>query len=450
MDPIANTHPTSAGSEADANPLPEIRLGLIVGAVFLIGFVGWAALTPLDAATYAPGEVVVEGHRVTIQHREGGVVQKINVIESQHVNSGDILIELSGAEVQAAFKADFSQYLALKAEEARLQAEQSSLSTIAPPAEFASLTGADRDEADGVMRQQQAEFRARALATSSRKSVLMKQVGELNEQVAGFEDQIKSSTEERRLVLEDLKSIQTLADQGYAPMSQVRALQRSEADLDGRIDQYRSGIAQAQQRMGEVRLQSLQVDTDEKQEVAKALHDVDFQLGDLVPKLAAAREQFGLTQIRAPQAGRVVGLSVFRVGGVVAPGQRIMDIVPDEKTLVVAAQVAPKDIEGLHVGMDTEVQLGTIRNRVMPILKGRLAELSADTLANEKTGAQYFAAEVTIPQDQLDLARKASGANVDIRAGLPAQVLIPKARRTALDFLLEPLNNMIWRSFRER
>jgi HlyD family secretion protein len=429
---------------------PEILIGAAAIAVFFVGFLGWAAFVPLDAAAYAPGQVAVADHRQTIQHKEGGVVSRINVKEGQYVRAGEVLIEMAGADVIATQKALTVQVIGLRAERARLQSEQASLPAIVPPPEFAALFGVDRAEADRALAVQDAQFRSRASSLSSHKAVLRKRVSELNEQVGGVERQIQAVGEQKRLIAEELGEVKSLANQGYAPISQVRALERNQADLEGRLGEYTAMIAQARQQSGGLDLQVLQLETDEKEQVAKELRDVEFQLNELLPRLNAANDQLSRQQVRATASGSVVSLSVFTAGGVIAPGQRLMDIVPDKTLLVIEAQVSPMDIDAVRIGMTTEVRLGAERDRTLPVLKGALTKLSADALVNEKTGGTYFIAEVTIPPDQLEKLNRAKAGSYDLRPGLPAQVIIPVTKRTALQFLLDPLTRTLWRSFRER
>jgi HlyD family secretion protein len=343
-----------------------------------------------------------------------------------------------------------SQVVGLQAEQARLQAEQASAASIAWPETLTSLSGDDRLQAQKAMLLQETEFRDRARDLASHKAVLRQRMSELSEQIGGYQRQIDAAVEQKRLVADQLSDVKSLADQGYAPMSQVRSLQRDNADLDGRSGEYAAQIAQARQQIGELQLQILQLDADQRDEVAKDLRDLQFQLNELLPKLTEAADQLAHTEVRAPMSGTVVGLNVFTVGGVIGPGQKLLDVVPDKSELVIEAQIAPADIDGLHVGQVTEVRLGAERDRTLPILKGALTQLSADSLVNSRTGSRYFAAQVTIPPDQLALLKTSSVKDFEVRPGLPAQVVIPVAQRTALQFLMEPLTKTLWRFGRER
>jgi len=176
---------------------------------------------------------------------------------------------------------------------------------------------------------------------------------------------------------------------------------------------------------------------------------VEVRLGELQPKLSALREQMARAIVRAPASGKVVGLKVFTVGGVVAAGDVLMEIVPQNRDLVIQAMVAPNDADDLKVGQETQIRFTSLHERDLPILKGRLTELSADSFVDEKSGQRFFRAEVSVPQAEMERIRKVRGQKTGLQAGLPVEVLVPLQKRTALDYLLEPLLQTFWRSGRE-
>lgn len=442
-------YPTLA-AEAEDDGRIEVRIGAAVAVSFFVLFLGWAALTRLDSAAYAQGEVAVEGHTQSVQHKEGGIVSALHVKEGQMVRQGDVLVELAGADAKAQETALSAQVYGLKAQQARLQAEQFGLRKIVWPAEFATLTGDDLKAVQNAMKVQQIQFQTRAAALASQKNILRQKGAELAQQVEGDKRQIEAADEQTRLIGEELDGVKSLAAEGFAPANRVRALERNQAELGGQRGQYAASVAQAQEQAGETRLQALQLDKQQAEDVATQLRDVAFQLADAQPKLAAAKDALAREQVRAPVSGAVVGLTVYTVGGVVAPGQKLMDIVPAKADLVVEARLSPQDADDIRVGQDVEIKFPSLHDRTLPVLKGALSKLSADSFADEKTGARYFQVEATAPQATLDRLKLAEGGRFEIRPGLPAQVLIPRAKRTALQYLTEPLTQAIWRSFREK
>jgi HlyD family secretion protein len=432
------------------DPRNDVVLGGAVVAAFLVLFLGWGSIARLDAAAVAPGQIAVTGHRQTLQHREGGVVGAIHVSEGQHVAQGQVLIELAGADVRATEEALAGQAIQLEAAKARLQAEQLGLPGIQWPADFATLTGADLRQAQQAMALQQAQFVDHARVLSTQKRVLGQKSAEITQLVHGYQGQIAAADKQQALIGEELNGLKSLADRGFAPMNRVRELQRSQAQIGGERGQYESTIAQSQEQAGEDRLQILQVDQTDREKVSSDLHDVETSLADVLPKLGAAKDQLARAEIRAPVAGTVVGLSVFTVGGVVAPGARVLDIVPDKAPLLIEARVSPSDVQELREGQVAEVKFPSLHDRSLPILSGRLLNVSADTLSDERTGARYYTAEVSVPVRELSAIERRRSANFALRPGMPVEVVVPLRKRTALQFLLEPLTDVLWNSFRER
>lgn len=445
-------HPVPAppASQKQDDGRREIWIGCAIAAAFFVLFLGWAALARLDSAAFAQGEVTVESHRQAVQYKEGGIISALYVKEGQKVQDGQVLVEMAGAEAKAQEAALAAQVYGLKAQQARLRAEQFGADSITWPAEFATLKGEDLAEAQNAMKVQQTQFETRKAALTSQKNVLHQKSLELGEQIKGLQRQIEATDKQDKLIGEELTGMKSLAAQGFAPQTRVRSLERSQAELSGQRGQYAAGIAQAQQQSGETQLQALQLDKQRADEVATQLRDVEFQLNDAEPKLKAAQDALARVQVRAPASGTVVGLSVFTVGGVVAPGQKLMDIVPDHSGLVVEARVNPQDADDINVGQEVEVKFPSLHDRTLPVLKGTLTKLSADSFADEKTGQRYFQAEATVPQATLDRLKLAENGQFRLRPGLPAQVLIPLRKRTALQYLTQPLTEAIWRSFREK
>lgn len=430
------------------DPRREIRAGLAVAVGFFVLFVGGAAVVPLDAGVSAPGIIAVSGNRQTVQHRDGGVVTAIHVREGQHVAQGQVLIELSAPELRAAERALTSDYLLALAQRARLLAERSGRREFASPAEFASLSARDRQVAEEVMSQQLSEMRARSASLSAQSSVLSERGQQLSEEQSGYSQQRIQIIEQQKLIADELAGLKSIADKGFASMNRVRALERAQADLRRQEAAMKAEYARAAEGIGETRMQSLSVSRDRLQQIESDLKDAQSKLSEVLPKLVAAREQLEHTLVRAPATGQVVGLSVFTVGGVVAAGQKLLDIVPDGHELVIQAQLAPRDADDVFVGQDAQVRFTSVQNRSVPLFTGRVRTVSADSLVEEKSGRAFFRAEIAVPQSEMDEVRSAIG-NGELRPGLPVETLLRVRKRTALQYLIEPLTSALWRSGHE-
>lgn len=431
------------------DPRREIRLGLLVAAVFFIGLLGWAAVARLDAAVYAPGRLVVSGQRQAVQHREGGVVGEIHVRDGQWVTRGQVLLNLAAADVRAQERTLAVQAIGLQAQRARLRAEQLGLESVPTPPEFANLKGLEAGEAEAAMRNQQAQLRARASLVGAQRAVLGQREAQSREQGQGFRRQRQAAAEQLRLVIEELESLREVARQGFVSQTRIRALERAKAELEGQLGQFAAETARSGEAGGESRLQVVEAQMQYRDRVATELRETETSLAELLPRLAAARDQLARTEIRAPATGVVVGLSVFTPGGVINPGQRLMDIVPTSAPLVIQARVAPDDADDLRPGQVTRVRFASLHEQTLPDLEGRLIRLSADEIIDERSGESYFEAEIAVPSEQLRLISAVRGSGFQLRAGIPVQVLIPLRRRTALQYAIEPLISPMWRSFRE-
>lgn len=438
---------TPEHSEA-GNPVREIRMGAAIAGAFFVVFLGWAAFTPLDAGVNAAGAIEVSGNRQTVQHKDGGVITAIHVKEGQHVRAGDVLIELAAPDLKASERALTSDYLTLLAQRARLLAERVGQRDFAPPPEFATLTGDDRTIAEGVMQLQRSEMRARTGAVSAQQSVLGERASQLVKQQSGYTSQRDSLIEQQRLIGEELTGLRSIADKGFASMNRVRELERQQAELKGQQASMEAEYARAGEGIGETHMQSLSVSRDRLQQIESDLKDTQAKISETLPKLVATREQLQHSLVRAPATGQVVGLQVFTVGGVVAPGQKLMDIVPDGRELVIQAQLKPTDADDAYAGQKAQVRFVSIHNRSLPLFTGTVREVSADSFTDEKTGRAYFKTEIVVPEAELNRVRSVLG-NGALRPGLPVEAVLTVRKRTALQYLIEPLTGALWRSGHE-
>lgn len=439
--------PSEMGSPPDDRPTTEIRIGLIVIVAFFVLFLGWASLARLDAGAYAHGQVAITGNRQAVQHRDGGTLQSLNVAEGDRVNRGQVLMELQTGELSANERGVAGQVISLLAQRARMVAERDRLADVATPAEFSTLPAQDAPLAAEAMRLQRLQFAARRGGRSTETGVLRQRIGQLQEQINGIERQIASNIEQSRLIGEELNGMRSLAAQGFAPQNRVRALERNAAALDGELGSLRSQVAGSREAIGQTQLQILEVSTKMNEDVADQLRLVEVQLNELRPKWNQLQSQIEQAKVRAPASGQVVGLTTFTAGGVIAPGQTLMEIVPDKASQVIVASVSPEDIDNLRIGQETEIKFPGLRDRTTPMLHGELTRISADSFTDEKTGRSHYRAEMMIPPDEL---AKLGASAAHIRPGMPVEVVVLLRKRTALQYLMEPLTRSLWRTGSEQ
>lgn len=424
-------------------PRREVVAGGAIVFLFFVVFLGWAMFARLDAGAYAQGQIAISGNRQAVQHRDGGVVSALHVAEGDTVRQGQLLLLLSSGELRATERGVTGQVYSLLAQRARLTAERDGLSEVATPGEFAQLTGENAVLALESLRIQRRQFGARRTGRSTETGVLGQRVAQLNEQISGYERQIVANVEQQRLIQEELAGMRSLAAQGYAPLTRVRALERTAAQLDGEQGSLYAQIARSREAVGETRLQISGVSTKMNEDIADQLREIDVQLNNLTPRLTDLRAQIARSEVRAPASGSVVGLTIFTQGGVVQPGQTLMEIVPQDAAQVIVAEISPNDIDNLKVGLDTEVRFPGLRERNPPIVHGRVTRISADSFTKEETGASYFRAEIVVPRGEL--VKMGPSADM-LRPGAPVEVVVLLRKRTALGYLLEPLTNNLWRS----
>ncbi len=446
--------PISMADEPIPDLLPddarfEMRWGGAIAIGFFVIFLGWAAITPLDAGAYAMGSIAVTGNRQAVQYREGGTVTAIYAKDGDTVVKGQLLAEISTDELRGAERGIAAQTITLLAQRARLTAERDGRAGFAAPPEFAALTGADRVTANEAMIMQRKQFEVRRLSLVTQQGVLTQRISQLSEQINGFNRQLDANRQQQQLIGDELTGMKKLRDQGYAPENRVRSLERDAAGLAGQDGSLQADMARSNEAIGEAKMQGVSLIRQMQEEVAGQLRDVQVQLDELQPKWVSAKQQLARAEVRAPAGGKVIATTIFTVGGVVSPGQVLMEIVPQDKALIIAANVKPDDADDLRVGQKTQIRFSALHERDLPILEGRVMEISPDAFTDEKSGQRYFKAQVSVPPSEIAKIIKVRGSATGISPGLPVQVLIPLEKRTALAYLFEPLLQTFWKAGRE-
>jgi epimerase transport system membrane fusion protein len=422
------------------------RIGMAIVLVVFVGFGGWAALAPLSSAAHAPGMVAVESYRKTLQHLEGGIVKSIEVRDGQAVEKDQVLITLDGTQSRAQLEVLRGQYYGALAREARLVAQRDGL---AEP-RFPDALLARREEArvHEAIQVQEQTFRVRKAAHDNEVALYDEQVRQLEAKAQGLAVQ---RTSRDRLVASysgELKDFKELLDQGYADKQKVRELERSLSQAEGELGELVSELAAVKLQISETKLKILQLEKDMQREVAAELAEVQAELFELQERLQSLEDTVARTEIRAPQSGVVLGLAVHTLGAVIQPGQKLMDLVPRGERLIVEARVAPIDIDRVHEGQTAEIRFSAFRTRDTPRVDGKVVSLSADHLVDERDAskAPYYLARVEITRKGLeDLAQ----SELQLVAGMPAEVLINTGERTLLGYLVNPLRDTVARSFIE-
>jgi len=364
-------------SVVDTDDGPIRRIGLIILLVTFVVFGLWAALAPLGGAALAPGVVVVQSHRKTVQHLEGGIVKRLLVREGDAVSRGDVLLELDDTQSAAEMSIVQGQFISARALEARLVAERDGQTAVTYDPAWQGST--DTHIKDTVRGQNQI-FRARKDAHDGERAVLEQRVGQLHSQQVGLA-QLKNSNQ--ALVTsyeEEIVDLKELLEDGFADKRRLREFERSYARGLGDIADLSARIAAINIKVGETQLQALQIDKEFQHEVASALGDVQSTIFEVREKIQVLSDRVRRAQVLAPVDGMVVGLSVHTEGGVIAPGSPLLDIVPLKENLMVEAQVQPLDIDRVKLSMRAEVRFSAFARASTPVFEGEVLTLSADRL----------------------------------------------------------------------
>lgn len=418
--------------------------GALVIGLGLGGFGLWAAGAPLAGAAIAPGVISPDGSRRTVQHLEGGVIREIRVENGSVVQAGDPLIVLEDVQARAEHDVLQARFRTLAAARARLLAEQAGSDAIRFPAWLIELTGDDATALEAMVAQRQL-FRTRAQGLAGRQRILGQRIAQLREEIAGLEAQIDADGRQIALIAEEIEGLAYLYRKGLARKSRLLALERERSEIEGDRAERRARIARARQAIGEAELQIIAQRTALVDAANEELSRTQAELAEVEQRLAASRDVLARTLITAPSAGTVVALRFHTPGGVIRPGEPILDLVPDDEELLVDARLSPMDIDVVSTGLPARVVLPAFKQRQLPRIEGRVRRISADALVDPHTGERYFQAQIEVDADQL----AALDPPIELTAGMPAEVYIVTGERTMLDYLLEPLYDSLRRAFRE-
>lgn len=418
------------------------RLGL--GAVLLLagGVGGWASVTEIAGAVIAPGTLVVDSHVKNVQHATGGVIAEIDARDGDQVKAGDLLLRLDRT-VPAANLAVVSKALdQLTARKARLDAERQGSDSIVFPRELLDRV-ADPDVAEAVAGEK-LHFETRRTSRAGQKSQLGERIAQLEKEISGDVAQADAKSKEIQLVQKELASVRTLWAKKLISLDRLTSTERDATRLDGERGQLIAAQAQAQGKIAETKLQIIQIDLDHSTEVNSDLRDIDGKMGELLERKVAAEDQLKRVDIRAPQDGIVQQSLAYTIGGVVTPGQTIMQVVPDNDSLAVEAKIAPSDIDKLWVGQSASLRFSAFNTRTTPQIDGVVERTSPDITTDQRTGVSYYTVRIRTTADQV-----ARLGEVKLVPGMPVESFIKTEDRSVISYLVKPLQDQITRAFRQ-
>lgn len=415
-----------------ANPI------ILAGVVILVIFFGcialWSYTVPLYSAVNAQGEVVFQNKRQAVQHQEGGIVKEILVKDGDQVKAGQALIILEDDQVRPIVDMFEGQAAAESATIIRLKAEKDDRSTVA----FPKGTPAE------VVQTETRLFKAKLEAYLKQIAMIKSQIEQTLATVKGAEEQLLSKKKETASLKEQLEANQSLLKDGYVTRTIVLELERILAEKNGEREQISTNIAANKQRLAELEQRILAIKAERVQQAASEIKLSAMKRLELEDRVRPSRAMLAHQIIRAPVSGKVVGLKVATVGGVVTPREPLMEIAPLKDHLIIEGKVGVNDISDVKLGQEAEVTLTSYKSYTVPPIKAAVTYVSDDRLT-VRTGQgdmPYYAVYL-----ELDSAAVAKLADLHLVPGMQAQISIATMPRTAFDYFIGPMRDRMGKAF---
>lgn len=418
------------------------RIGLWALGLGFGGFLLWAALAPLDEGVPAQGMISIDTKRKTVQHLTGGLVKEVLVREGQLVQEGQLLMRLDEAVARANFEAARQRYVGLRAMESRLQAEQRGASKISFHPDV--LQDANDAQIREVIFTQEQLFNSRRAAMQADLQSMQESIQGQQGLIQAYEGMLGNRKNQQALLTEELNNTRALVKEGYAPRNRQLELERMSAEISSSMAELSGNIVRARRAVAELQQRAIARQQEYRKEVETQLADVGREVAADGEKFRAARDDLNRVDIKSPATGQVVALAFQTVGGVVGPGQKLMDIVPQDQALLIEARVAPHLIDRVHNGLPVDVRFASFAHTPQLVVHGKVVSVSADVLADQQTGAPYYLARVGITAE----GYKQLGSR-QLQPGMPAEVIFLTGERSMLTYLLKPLTKRLAASMKE-
>ncbi|TXM93808.1 HlyD family type I secretion periplasmic adaptor subunit [Methylobacterium sp. WL116] len=401
----------------------------------------WTAATELSGAIIATGSLVVESNIKKVQHPTGGVVAELPIEEGARVQAGDLLIRLDATTARATYDSVTKSLWEIAARNARLEAERDGRDEVAFPKGLAEAG----PEVARIVEGERKLFHFRRDAREGQKAQLRERIGQLKEEIKGLVEQSVAKEQETAIIGREYEGVEGLWKKNLIQLTRLTSLERDISRLKGERGVLVANIAQTKGKVSETELQIIQLEQNLRSDVAKELAENRAKAATLTEQKITALDQLQRIDIRSPQTGYVHELSVHTRGGVIAPGEPIMLIVPTADSLVVEVRVAPQDIDRLQTGQAAGLRFPSFDQRTTPELNGRVTRIAADVSEDKRTGSFYYLVRLGVTKDELG---RLDGAK--LMPGMPVEAFIRTADRTVLSYLTKPLVDQARRAFREK
>ncbi|MFP2504970.1 HlyD family type I secretion periplasmic adaptor subunit [Buttiauxella gaviniae] len=434
---------TPGSGSVDTNIWPPILRGIIVITLGVGGFLLWAVQVPLDAGVVADGTVTVSSHRKTIQHLSGGRVTDIFIKEGDLVKKNQVLVRLDKMQLGMRYSTLNAQYMSAKSIEDRLLAERGGLEAIAFDNTLTQQF-ADNKRLIEVRNLQEKLFDTRRKNIQDELSMIQETLDGLIEQTNNL-NKIKGYRDHQfSLINRELGAIRALSEKNYYPKAQLLVLEREAAEISGSVSEDILNIAKLKSQQNELKIKAYQVRHQYLREVESELTEKQKEVSVLEDELVSTRHELDNTEIRSPIDGIVLDVKVSTVGGIIQPGEHLMDIVAAGQPLQIDAKIPVHAIDKLVPGLMVDVLFPALNHALLPSVPARVLTISADRLIDEATQQPYYLAEVQVSTEGVRLL-----GDYKIKAGMPASVTIKTGERTFLSYLFKPLIARLELAFKE-
>ncbi|MFD3188702.1 HlyD family type I secretion periplasmic adaptor subunit [Sedimentitalea sp. HM32M-2] len=421
-----------------------VLFGLIGLLVLVGGFGTWSVVSNIAGAIIASGRIEVDRNRQVVQHPDGGVVAEILVDEGDNVELGAVLIRLDSNLLNSELLIAEGQLFELMARRGRLEAERDGADAVTfDPALLAAAE--KRPEVNGLIDGQRRLFAARTDSAARETEQLEKRRGQIRNQIEGITAQQASLNRQIELIAKELANQTSLLDRGLAQAGTVLSLERSSADLDGRLGELIASQAQAEGRITEIDIEILKLGTRRREEAITRLRDLQYRELELAEQRRSLVERLERLEITAPVSGIVYGLQVHTPRSVIRPADPVLYLVPQDRPLVIAARVEPIHIDKIRVGQPVTLRFSALDQRLTPELFGTVVQVSADAFDDNNSQGSFYRAEIVLNEGEQD---KLPEGTVLI-PGMPVETFIRTDDRTPLAYLVKPLADYFTKAFRE-
>ncbi|MCC9621434.1 HlyD family type I secretion periplasmic adaptor subunit [Thalassospira sp. MA62] len=423
----------------------SLRKPIIAGVLVILigfgGFLGWGFTAELDSAAVATGSVIVDSKNKVVNHYEGGILKKLLVEEGDMVKAGQPLALLDGTRSESELGQLRGERYGLMAKLARLRAEQRGQDSIPFPPELYSAT---EPYVQDILNDEMRLFAKRDEVYNAKRDAQAKQIEQFEAESQALDSQISARTRQEKLVAEQLEGIRQLADKGFATRTQLVEIENKWSDLVGDMGEFKAQKAAAQQQKAEAQINLASIEMEWQSDIATQIQESQLALNDVTQRIRASTDVLNRLEVKAPQSGTVANIQIRTPGGVISPAEPIMDIIPEDEPLVIEARINRQDIDSVQVGSKAQIRLTAYSQRRLAPLSGEVLYVAPDQTIDEQRDSSYYIVRAAIDPQEL-----ANHDDINLRPGMPANILVLKTPRTAIDYLLDPIVQSMDRAFRE-